>query len=138
MIRRCLLLAVSLVSAQEEEACDLQLLQVSQSLESTSRWQLVVDFANALGKAQADAILTPAVASTAALMELASDVASAAPMSLQKSRVEAEAKATTSSTTVAVIAAAVPWYADDQQGWAGGHPGIHGFQLPRMQTFLDH
>lgn len=96
MIRRCLVLLALGVSSQElDETCDLQLLQVSQTLETSRTW--MASFMNVLGQAQTDRILTPAVTGSAALVEIA-DLAVA----------QQGTKATElSAATICVIVAAV-------------------------------
>jgi len=102
-----LALALGLYAAQEtdlEENCDVQLLQVSQTIETKGIFRAHWDnFLNVLGQAQSDAILTPAVTGAAMLMELASG-APPKPMSLSQQETQVQ---TVSATTICVISAAV-------------------------------
>ena len=103
-----LALALGLFAAQEtdlEENCDVQLLQVSQTIETKGIFRAHWDnFLNVLGQAQSDAILTPAVTGAAMFMELASGAPTKGPMSLSQQETQVQ---TVSATTICVISAAV-------------------------------
>eukprot|EP00913_Durusdinium_trenchii_P033520 g31381.t3 len=111
--------AVSTVS--EEEACDVQLLQVSQSLEESRLSSLTwkgffeaqqVNFLNAMGEAESDAILAPAATAAAAVRELRAAEAARGGLpplpaeSLAQTKVSSQTSEVT-ATTICVIIGAV-------------------------------